>query len=88
MINMPVPLLIELLQKAMIQMKSTERTDNEERRYDRDRRRSDRHGSGPQDRQLAMTPMEHPEIEIVQIRFNYVDYEDASRCFRNLLFYL
>ena len=72
MINMPVPLLIELLQKAMIQM----------------RRRSDRHGPGPQDRQLAMTPMEHPEIEIVQIRFNYVDYEDASRCFRNLLFYL
>ena len=50
--------------------------------------RSDRHGPGPQDRQLAMTPMEHPEIEIVQIRFNYVDYEDASRCFRNLLFYL
>ncbi len=48
----------------------------------------DRHGPGPQDRQLAMTPMEHPEIEIVQIRFNYVDYEDASRCFRNLLFYL
>ena len=68
MINMPVPLLIELLQKAMIQM--------------------NRHGPGPQDRQLAMTPMEHPEIEIVQIRFNYVDYEDASRCFRNLLFYL
>ena len=35
-----------------------------------------------------MTPMEHAEIEIVQIRFNYVDYEDASRCFRKLLFYL
>ena len=35
-----------------------------------------------------MTAMEHPEIEIVQIRFNYVDYEDASRCFRKLLFYL
>ena len=27
---------------------------------------------------LEMILMEHPEVEIVQIQFNYVDYEDAS----------